>query len=166
MEWAGLLAKAGATPTSEGLTQLIDRASKFRTDVDALVLQETKDWVTEFQSSMTQMEKDIAAQISALKSQVDKAVQIKEAAEQPGSMQLQIQNASKVDVGTAISVYLTDAQDKTIQETASGQSWARLNLQPGQYKIKIQAAVGGQSVEDQKVISIKPGEIVPVQLAL
>jgi hypothetical protein len=166
MEWAGLLAKAGATPTSDSLAQLIDRARKFRTDVDGLVLQETKDWVTEFQSNMSQMEKDIVAQIAALKSQVDKAAQTKEAAEQPGSIQLQIQNASKVDTGTTTSVCLTDAQGKAIQETASGQSWARLNLLPGQYKIKIQAAVGGQRVEDQKVISIKPGEIVQVQLAL
>jgi hypothetical protein len=166
MEWADLLAKAGSTPTPESIAQLIDRARKFRTDVDGLVLQETKDWVTEFQSSMSQMEKDVVAQIAALKSQVDKAAQIKEAAEQPGSIQLQIQNASKVDGGTAISVCLSDAQGKTIQETASGRSWARLNLLPGQYKIRIQASVGGQSVEDQKVVLIKPGEVAEVQLAL
>lgn len=166
MEWAELMARAGTSPTAENVAPLIDRAKKFRTDVDALVLQETKDWVTEFQSSMVQMEKDIVAQVAAPKEQVAKAAQAKEAAEQPGSLQLEIQNMSKVDNGTTISVYLTDAQGKTIQETASGQSWARLNLLPGQYKIRIQATVKGQSVEDQKVVPVKPGEIANVQLSL
>jgi len=166
MEWAELMAKAGTSQTAESVAPLLDRARKFRTDVDTLVLQETKDWVTEFQTSMVQMEKDIVAQVAALKAQVDKAAQAKEAAEQPGSIQLQIQNASKVDPGTGISVCLTDAQGKTIQESASGQSWARLNLLPGQYKVRIQATVKGQSVEDQKVVPVKPGEIANVQLVL
>lgn len=166
MEWAELMAKAGTSPTAENVAPLIDRAKKFRTDVDALVLQETKDWVTEFQNSMGQMEKDIVAQVTALKDQVDKAARTKEAAEEPGSLQLQIQNASKTDTGTTVSVCLTDAQGKTIEETTSGQSWARLNLLPGQYKIRIQATVKGQSVEDQKVVPVKPGEIANVQLAL
>jgi hypothetical protein len=166
LEWAELMAKAGTSPTAEDVALLVDRAGKFRAEVEALVLQETKDWVTEFQNSMVQMEKDIAAQVAALKAQVEKAAQAKEAAEQPGSIQLQIQNASKADTGTTISVSLTDAQGKTIKESASGQSWARLNLLPGQYKIGIQATVQGQSVEDQKVVPVKPGEIANVQLAL
>jgi SMODS and SLOG-associating 2TM effector domain 2 len=166
IDWAELMAEAGTSPTAESVAPLIDRAKKFRTDVEVLVLQETKDWVTEFQNSMVQMEKDIVAQVAALKAQVDKAAQAKEAAEQPGSIQLQIQNASKVDAGTTISVCLTDAQGKTIEESASGQSWARLNLLPGQYKIRIKANVKGQNVEDQKVVPVKPGEIADVQLTL
>jgi hypothetical protein len=84
------MAEAGTSPPAESVAPLIDRARSFRTDVEALVLQETKDWVTEFQNSMVQMEKDIVAQVAALKAQVDKATQAKEAAEQPGSIQLQI----------------------------------------------------------------------------
>ena len=84
IEWAELMAHAGTSPTAESIAVLIDRAKKFRTDVDGLVLQETKDWVTEFQNSMVQMEKDIVSQVAALKAQVDKAAQAKEAAEQPG----------------------------------------------------------------------------------
>jgi hypothetical protein len=166
LDWAELMANAGTSPTAESVAPLIDRARKFRSDVEALVLQETKDWVTEFQNSMVQMEKDIGAQVAALKAQVDKAAQAKEAAEQAGSIQLQIQNASKVDTGTTITVCLTDAQGKTIKESASGQSWARLNLLPGQYKISVQATVKGQSVEEQKVVSVKPGDKTEVGLAL
>lgn len=166
MEWAELMAKVGTSSTAESVAPLIDRAMKFRTDVEALVLQETKDWVTEFQNSMAQMEKEIGAQLADLKTQVAKAAQAREAAEQAGSIQLQIQNASTVDTGTTISVWLTDAQGKSIQESASGQSWAKVNVLPGQYKLRIQGTVKGQSVEDQKVVLVKPGEITAVQLAL
>jgi hypothetical protein len=166
LEWAELMAKAGSSPTAESVAQLIDRALKFRTDVEALVLQETKDWVTEFQNSIVQMEKDVATQVAALKAQVDKAAQVKETTEQPGSIQLEIQNVSKIDAGTTVSVCLTDAQGETIQESASGHSWAKLNVSPGQYKISIKATVNGQSVEEQIVVPVKPGEVASVPLAL
>jgi hypothetical protein len=72
MDWAELMVKAGTPPTAEDAALLIERAKKFRVDVESLVRQETKDWVMEFQSSMAQMEKDVAAQLSTLKTQVDK----------------------------------------------------------------------------------------------
>jgi hypothetical protein len=166
MEWAELMVKAGTSLTPENVTPLIDRAIKFRTDVEGLVLQETKDWVTEFQTNMVQMEKDIVAQVAALKAEADKATQAKKVAEQPGAIQLQIQNSNKADTGTPISVLLTDAKDNTIQDTVSGATWARLNLLAGQYKIKIQATVQGHGAEDQKVVVVKPGAVAEVQLSL
>lgn len=164
IEWAELMAKLGNSPTAESVAPLIDRARKFRIDVEALVLQETKDWVTEFQNSMVQMEKDIGAQVAALKAQEDKAAQAKGAAEQPGSIQLQIQNAANVDAGTAIKLFLTDGGGITTEEPVLGRAWAKLNLSPGQYKIRIQASVKGQIVEDQKVVAVQPGGIKEVQL--
>ena len=159
MEWTELMAKAGTSLTPENVAPLIERARKFRAEVEVLVLQETKDWVTEFQSSMAQIEKDVAAQLTALKGQIEKTGQTREAESQPGSIQLSIQNAAKADAATMINVFLTDAKDQTVQEAVSGTTWARLNLLPGQYKVRIQATVKGQTVEDQKVVVIKPGEI-------
>ncbi len=166
LEWAELMAKAGTPLTSANVQPLIERATKFRGDVEALVLQETKDWVTEFQNSMAQMEKDVAAQLASLKTQVDKTIQARQSAEQPGAIQLQIQNASKADPSTPIDVFLTDAKGVTTQEKATGTSWSKLNVLPGQYKIKIQATVKGQSAEDQKAVLIEPGKVNDLQLTL
>lgn len=167
MEWPQLMAKAGTALTPENVLPLIERAQKCRNDVEGLVLQETKDWVTEFQNNMGQMEKDIAAQVATLKAEADKATQARRQAEQPGSLQLQVQSANKVQAGTTINVSLTDAKDNTIaQENISGSTWAKLNLPAGQYKIRIQATVNGQTAEVQKVAVIKPGEPADVQLAL
>jgi len=166
MEWADLMAKAGASLTNANATPLIERATKFRSDVEGLVLQETKDWVSEFQNGMVQMEKDVAAQLASLKTHVDKTIQARQAAEQPGAIRLQIQNAAKADPPTPISVLLTDAKDETTQEKTTGATWTKLNVLPGQYKIKIQATVNGQSAEDQKVALVEPGKVAEVQLTL
>lgn len=166
MDWADLMAKAGTPLTNANATPLIERATKFRNDVEALVLQETKDWVTEFQNSMVQMEKDVAAQLASLRTEVDKTIEARQAAQQPGAIQLQIQNAAKANPAIPIIVFLTDAKDKTTEEKTSGTTWTKLNLLPGLYKIKIQATVNGQIVEDQTVASVEPGKVTNVQLAL
>ena len=61
--------------------------------------QETKDWVMEFQSSLAQMEKDVAAQLSTLKAQVDRSIQTREADSQPGLIEITVPNADKADAG-------------------------------------------------------------------
>lgn len=73
MDWTELRAKAGNPLTAENVVPLLDRAKKFRIEIEALVLQETKEWVAEFQTNLAQMEKDIAAQLSKLKTQVEES---------------------------------------------------------------------------------------------
>ena len=72
MDWAQLMAKAGTKPKDEDVAELIARATRFRIDVERLILQETKEWVTEFQTNTAQTEKEITTQLSALKEKVDK----------------------------------------------------------------------------------------------
>jgi len=55
-----------------------------------LVLQETKDWATEFQSNVAQLEKETKAQLDALKAQVEKAGVAQTAASQPGSVEITV----------------------------------------------------------------------------
>ena len=64
--------------------------SNFRTEVENQVLQETKDWIMEFQTNTAQLEKDIATQIANLKTQVDKTIAARTAASQPGTIQLTV----------------------------------------------------------------------------
>lgn len=165
MEWAELRAKAGPTLTIDNVAPMIARARQFRSDVEALVLQETKDWVSEFQNSIAQMEKDIAAQMSALKTQVDKTIAAREAAAQPGSIQLTIQNPGAADPGS-IQVTLT-APDKTVvQEPVTGNHWARIAVAPGSYDLKVAAKAGEKSLGDHVVVSVEAGKVATIQSTL
>lgn len=166
MDWADLLAKAGASPTPDQIEALIERARKFRVDVEALVLQETKDWITEFQSSMAQMEKDVATQLTTLKSQVDKAIQAKETASQPGSIELTIvDNANKLGRGS-IQVTVIDSKNNAGAPQSTGLSWTSPFMPPGLYQVKVEATVNNQPFSKTAQVTVKPAECASIQIAI
>jgi hypothetical protein len=69
MEWARNIAKLrGAPPNEEQLDQLIQICQTFSLAIKSQVEQETKAWVAEFQSNLTQLEKDLQAKADEVKS--------------------------------------------------------------------------------------------------
>ena len=165
LDWAELMAKAGTSLTGENAALLIERAKKFRIDVESLVLEETKDWVTEFQSSMAQMEKDVGAQLSALKTQVDKNIQTREAASQPGLIEITVTNADKTDAGK-VQLRLEGPTKITAELEPGSKSYANENIPCGQYRVVISAKVGNKDVSAETPVVIKAGEILKTQLSL
>ena len=165
LDWAELMAKAGTSLTGENAALLIERAKKFRIDVESLVLEETKDWVTEFQSSMAQMEKDVGAQLSALKTQVDKNIQTREAASQPGLIEITVTNADKADAGK-VQLRLEGPTKITAELEPGSKSYANENIPCGQYRVVISAKVGNKDVSAETPVVIKAGEILKTQLSL
>jgi hypothetical protein len=166
MDWAALIAKAGPNPAPDQIQALIERAKEFRITVEGLVLQETKDWVTEFQNSLSQLEKDAAAQLATLKAQSEKAAQVRDAASQPGSIQLTVPNAEKADNAT-IQIKLEDAGGALADQGVKGtKTWVRLNLSPGQYRLTVSATVGGNPASTTAAVIVKPGEIAQPAIPL
>ena len=69
MEWARNIAKLrGAPPNEDQLDQLIQICQSFSLAIKSQVEQETKAWVAEFQSNLTQLEKDLQAKADEVKS--------------------------------------------------------------------------------------------------
>jgi hypothetical protein len=166
MDWAVLIAKSCPSPTPEQAEALIQRAKEFRVAVEGMVLQETKDWVTEFQNNIAQLEKDVTAQLAALKAQNEKAAQARDAASQPGSIQLTLPNADKAD-NAAIHIKLEGASGVIADEAVTGsKTWVRLNLIPGQYQLTVSATVSGKPVSTTAAVIVKPGEVAPPQILL
>src|SRR5258706_852490 len=99
-----------------------------------MVLQETKDWVSEFHNNIAQLEKNVTAQLAALKAQSEKAAQARDAASQPGSIQLTLPNADIAD-NAAIQIKLEGASGVIADETMTGtKTLVRLNVIPGLYR--------------------------------
>lgn len=165
LDWADLMAKAGTSLTCESAAPLIERAKKFRVDVESLVLEETKDWVMEFQSSMAQMEKDVAAQLSTLKAQVDKNTQSREAASQPGLIEMTVPNADKAD-GGLVHIKLEGPGKIAADLQPGSRTFAKENIPPGQYRLVISAKVGNKDVSAETPVVVKAGEILKTQLLL
>ena len=163
MEWAELMAKAGTSLTADNVAPLLERARKFRSDVEGLVLQETKDWVTEFQSSMAQMEKDVAAQLSTLKAQVDKTIQEKEAAGKPGFVQLTIKDPNNKLASANLKVTLIDSNNQPVQGvqqlSVTNLTWPSPFVPPGTYQVKVEGTVNNVQFSQTRSVLVKSGEI-------
>jgi hypothetical protein len=59
MDWVSMLAKTGPEPTPQQVEALIARAKQFHVTVEGYKLQETKEWVAEFQSNFSRVEKEV-----------------------------------------------------------------------------------------------------------
>lgn len=166
MDWTALMAKAGQSPTAEQIEVLIQRAKEFRIAVEGMVLQETKDWVTEFQSNASRMEKDVASQLATLKTQAEDAAQARSAAAQAGLIQLTVPNADKCDEAT-IHVLLEGAAGKVADDRLTGsKTWVRLNVSAGQYRVMVRGMVAGKAVAATAAVIVKPGESAVAEITL
>jgi len=163
MEWAELMARAGTSLTADNVAPLLERAKKFRSDVEGLVLQETKDWVTEFQSNMAQVEKDVAAQLSTLKAQVDKTIQEKEAASKPGFVQLTIKDPNNKFANASLKVTLIDSNNQPVQgvqqQSVTNLTWPSPFVPPGTYQVKVEGTVNNVQFSQTRSVLVKSGEI-------
>ncbi|MGZ4842098.1 MAG: SLATT domain-containing protein [Candidatus Angelobacter sp.] len=160
LDWTALRAKAGTSLTADTVAPLIERAKQFRSDIESLVLQETKDWVTEFQSTMAQMEKDVAAQLSTLKAQVDKTIQAKEAAGQPGYVQLTLKDPNNKLSSANLKVTLTDSSNKDVlqQQPLTSLTWSSPFIAPGLYRVRVEGTVNSVPFSQQSVATVKSSE--------
>jgi hypothetical protein len=158
MDWMALIAAAQPQPSPEQVGALIQKAREFRVAVEGIVVQETKDWVTEFQSNAAQLEKEVKAQLETLRAQVDKAQQ---AATQLGAIEATIENADKTK-DFAFSATLDGPEGNVVRDekSTSSKTWARANVKPGQYKLVIAA----KTPEDKptyatSIVVVKASEI-------
>ena len=159
MDWMALAAASSAPMTSDQVSALLQRAKDFRLAVEGIVLQETKDWVTEFQANLAQLEKDVKVQLDTLKAQVDKTAQAQAAVSQPGSIDATVTNADKTD-GFAFKVILRGDKDTIAEDTvANSKKWVRVGVPPGQYTVTVTASIGGKPVLTASVVVVKPSEV-------
>jgi conflict system pore-forming effector with SLATT domain len=156
LDWIALSAAAGADPTPEQIAAFIQRAKEFRVGVEGVVIQETKEWATEFQNSMAQLEKDVKAQLETLKAQVEKS----QAATQPGWIELTVANADKLQ-GATFKVIVENGDGAVIaqDQVNNSKKWIRLNVRPDTYRVTV-SGVGpsGNAVSMQTAVTVKPGE--------
>jgi conflict system pore-forming effector with SLATT domain len=159
LDWAALRLKAGTSLTDETVSPLIARAKLFRAEVEGLVLQETKDWVTEFQSTMAQMEKDVAAQLSSLKAQVEKTVSERAAAIEPGFVRLTLKDPSQLFAKTTLTATLIDADNQAVkgvqQQPITSPIWTSPFVNTGFYQLKIQGTVNNVPFLQTRSVTVK-----------
>jgi hypothetical protein len=160
VDWVSLSA---AKPADEA--QLIQRARQLVIDIQTALMDETRQWATEFQSNTAQMEKDVRSQLDALKAKVEKVEKEREAAEKPGGIELTIPNADKAD-GYQVAVVLQSAKSTVTDSLANSKVWTQIGTAPGQYKVAVAGKSGGSAFATSTIIEVKPGEIAKPTVTL
>jgi len=165
MDWLALSAAAAAPPTASQQAAMIQRAKDFVGAIQSLVADETRQWATEFQNNLAQMEKDLKSQVDTLKAQVDKAQKDKEAAAKAGAIELTVTNADKTD-GFSFDVVLEGQSLKFTDSVSNAKVWTRIDTAPGQYRVVINAKKSGAVTSVSKVADVSPGETEEISVSL
>jgi hypothetical protein len=147
MDWLALYATACSAstgspaahgPTDEQIAGLIKRAKDFRMAVEMIVVDETKDWATEFQNNMAQLERDIKSELEKLQAKVDEQQKAGDAASQTGSIEATIANGDKTG-GFTVTLEGDDGVVVQGEQVAASSLWKRASVKPGQYTLTVVA---------------------------
>jgi hypothetical protein len=175
MDWLRLsvIALQTTPPSDEHVAALLAKAKEFRMAVEDVVVQETKEWATEFQNNLAQLEKDVKAQLETLKAQVEKQQKDRAAVSEPGSMEVTVSNADKTrDFTLLVTLEGPDGTVVKDDKVLSSKTWTRLNVKPAQYKVTIaadtvaSAAEASKRISQSAVLQVKPGELTKASVSL
>ncbi len=166
MDWVALMAQNSPQPKPAEIERAIRRAKDFHLAVETFVLEETKAWVTEFESNLAQLEKEAKAQFESLKARREKEARDQEEAARAGAIDLTVDNAGQAD-GRAFAVKLAGAAGDVIEESVDGSDkWTALAVAPGRYKLTVEAVAGGRRVETSELVEVAPNAVAKVSVAL
>lgn len=151
VDWSALAARTSVPPTAEQIEALIERAKTCLLAAEGVVLQETKDWITEFQSNLAQFERSVRTQLETLSAADEKAAEQRGLAKRPGAIELSVSNAEG-----GLEVVLAGADGvETKENVESATSWAKIGVAPGQYKLRVRS--NGAHAREM-VVQVNPGE--------
>ena len=164
LQWTLLMAKTSREPTPDQIEALLACARDFRVGVAQTVLQETKDWVTEFQDNLGQLERETQAQIEDLRARVETSRKNLSDESLPGAVELTVSDATRSD-DNSFDVSIDTEKGLLLKETArSTITWATTGIAPGSYRLLLKAKFGGKEIAVAKVLIIKPGETTSLQI--
>lgn len=164
-DWERLTAPlAGRTPDGEILLSLLKRVTDFSVAVRALVENETKAWVGEFQTNLAELQKQSEAAWESARAQsleAQKEVAAQRQALRPGAIDLLVENAPDTDEGYDVLLDGDVAKTKV-----TSKSCGVLGVPPGLHDLSTTATLNGIPVHASQVVDVVAGAATKVQLKL
>lgn len=171
MSWPlRMVAWKDGNPDAEQTKEAIKACTSFRVELDALVKQETDQWIADFQASMKDLDESTkaatkAAQVAAeadeqRKKAQESARKAKEDAKKPGALNVTVTNGDQCQNGWTITVADRGAQD------CMGKTVAVLNLPPGQTVVRADGSIGGEPKHAENVVTVTAGMVDECSLTL
>lgn len=127
-----------AQPTAEQTQKLLGRCKAFLYQVDAIIRQETDQWLAEFQDALKQ---------------IDSAARAKPEARDTGDINITLSNAEQFPSGWKITV------DGGIAIVCSGKSAALPGLSVGIHKLRLDGELNHEKKSVERLITVTSGHI-------
>jgi hypothetical protein len=166
LQWTLLNANADHVPAPAQVAALLKCAQDFRIAVSTAVLQETKDWVTEFQNNLGELERDTRAQLESLRAKVEKTAREASEESRPGALELVVSDADRAE-GSTFTASLKGQNGVILSDVVqNSKTWTSVGIAPGQYRLQLAGRVDGRETKVTKVLIVRPGETTEIQAKL
>ncbi len=132
LEWDGV------QPTTEQTKKILDRCKAFLFQVDAIIRQETDQWLAEFQDALKQ---------------IDSAAKTKPETRDTGGINITLNNADQFTNGWKITV------DGATSITCNGKSAALPGLATGIHKLRLEGELNHETKTIERLVTVTAGHI-------
>jgi hypothetical protein len=156
MDWARQYAELPDPLQLKNVPAVVDRAKQFVLKVEGYIGDETRQWATEFQQNLKQMETEITKKMEEREKQTEAAVKT-------GALQLTLTNAKDADNRT-FTVHLEPG--KLDEKVNASQVWVKTGLAPGIYTVTARGEIGGRPAADSKAVTVGSNQVATVELTL
>lgn len=157
-EWTrGTAALHGKEPTPEQLDELVKMCRDVSLKIRVQVEEETNAWVTEFQSSLAHLEKELSNRAAT----VVKESQEYATSSRPGAISITVNNGSDADDGVSVTL-----DGRLIEQRFYGNKAELAAVPAGNHSLQITATLSGQPAYGSDTITVKAGEIAKLTLEL
>jgi hypothetical protein len=156
MDWSRLSAGVGADGAAPTIASFIDRIRQFTLAIRAQIEKETQAWMTEFQSSLAQLESETTKAVEATRLEARKQADAIDAArreaadrQRPGAIDLTV----KVN-GALTAGYTVELDGKVYRQAVTGPKCGIANVAPGLHEVAVTASVNAKPMHASKIATV------------
>jgi len=165
LDWARTTSGlAGASPSGTVLESLLEKIQGFCVAARTLVEKETQAWVMEFQTNLSQLEKEAKAAVDSARAAMEtaqKETRTTADSTRPGAIDLTVENVLDTDKGYDVAI---DGEAR--KSSVTGRSCAIMNVGPGLHELAVTGVMAGAPAHASQIVTVSAGTAVKVSIAL
>ncbi len=163
-EWAKLVAAlAGEPPSKTQIEDMLNRIAEFGDSVQAVIENETRQWVAEFKADLAELNSTTKAALQEIRTEsatARKDLDAERASSRPGALEVTVGNAAETDAGWKVQL------DDGDWQAATGMTSALMQVPPGIHAIRVEATMRGVAARATRVVTVPSNDVLRVTLTL
>jgi hypothetical protein len=165
LDWARTTCGLAGAPPSAAVTEaLLQKIQDFCVAARTSVEKETQAWVMEFQTNLSQLEKEARDALDSARTRTETAQKEAEAAAvstRPGGIDLAVENVLDTERGYDVSV-----NGELRKNAVTSKTCAIMNVAPGLHELTVTATIGAAPAHASQIVTIAAATALKVSVTL